>query len=133
VDNQSQTHIMDALYAALGGGRLDDALACLAPDAVVWHSFDGVLEDWATTRAGWEKLIANFPERGVSDVWRSEIPGGVVQRHLFSARTAAGKRISWAVCLFVRIENGLIARIDEYIDRAGVFEMADGELATPGL
>jgi ketosteroid isomerase-like protein len=130
---RSEPHILDSLYAALSGGRLDEALACLTPDAVVWHCFDGVLEDWATTRAGWEKLIANFLERGVSDVWRTEIPDGVVQRHLFSARTAAGKRMSWAVCLFVRIEYGLIARIDEYIDRAGVFELAEGELATPGL
>ncbi len=133
MDSPSEPHILDALYAALSDGRLDDALACLTPDAVVWHCFDGVLEDWATTRAGWEKLIANFPERGVSDVWRSQIPGGVVQRHMFSARTPAGKRMSWAVCLFVRIEGGLIARIDEYIDRAGVLVVPDGEMGTPGL
>jgi ketosteroid isomerase-like protein len=133
MDSRSELHILDALYAALSDGRLDEALACLTPEAVVWHCFDGVLEDWAATRAGWEKLIANFDERGVNDVWRIEIPGGVVQRHLFSARTTAGKRMSWAVCLIVKIEKGLIARIDEYIDRAGVFELPDGVLATPGL
>ena len=30
--------------------------------------------------------------------------------------------MGWPVCIVVEIRDGLIARIDEYIDRAGWFE-----------
>lgn len=51
--------------------------------------------------------------------------------HLQVARNADGVRRAWAVCLVISVENGLITRIDEYIDRAGSLT---GDLeTTPGL
>lgn len=126
--------IIDTLFGALGSGDLDTALACLGPNATVWHSFDGISMDREAARAGWQDLVAGFPERAFVDVRRQAIPGGFVQQHMMAARTPAGNLIAWPVCVIVRVENGLISRIEEYIDRAGRFAVDDLRGAkTPGL
>jgi hypothetical protein len=48
-------------------------------------------------------------------------------------RTAAGDRMAWPLCLFVTLRDGLVSRMDEYIDRAGRYVPADGDTSTPGL
>ncbi len=125
---------LDRMYDALAAGDVDGALACLTADAVVWHGFDGVAQGRDAIRAGWEALVAGFPERGIADVWRAPIPGGFVQRHAMYGRTVSGARKAWPCALFVRIEGGLVSRIDEYIDRAGAFDWTEGApVRTPGL
>ena len=47
-----------------------------------------------------------------------------VQQHLFVVRDSSGSRRAWPVCLIVRLEKGRILRIEEYVDRAGSFELA---------
>lgn len=125
--------VIDALFDALSAGDLEAASACFTPGGVVWHSFDRVEQGRAAMVEGWRGLIAGFPERSFPDVWRAPIPGGFVQRHLMVGRTAAGARFAWPVCIFVTLERGRIARLDEYIDRAGKFEVGDGTPVTPGL
>ena len=75
--------------------------------------------------------MQTFPERNVIDVQRIAIPGGFVQRHLFVVRDSKGVQRAWPTCIFVRLQNRLIERLDEYIDRAG---SVTGNLeTTPGL
>jgi hypothetical protein len=51
-----------------------------------------------------------------------------------TAKTQAGDMVGWAICVVVKIKNGLITRIDEYIDRAGKFAVADlTKAVAPGL
>ena len=126
--------IVDRLFGALASGDLDAALACLTPDARVWHSFDGIAQDRTEALAGWQALVANFPERAFVDVRRHAISGGFVQQQLLVCRTASGQTMAWPVCVVIRLEDGLIARVDEYIDRAGKFAVEDLQRAvTPGL
>ena len=126
--------IVDRFFGGLASGDLGACLACLAPNARIWHSFDGLAQDSAESFIGWQALVANFPERAIVDIRRHAIAGGFVQQHLMTCRTAAGKAIGWPVCVVIRLENGLIARIDEYIDRAGKFDFEDPQQAkTPGL
>ena len=126
--------IVDRLFGALADGDLDAALACLSPDARVWHSFDGIAQDRAGIVEGWQGLIGNFPERAFVDVRRRAIAGGFVQQHLMAARSAAGAMIAWPICVVVQVEGGLIRRVDKYIDRAGRFAVASiADAVTPGL
>ncbi|WP_405181936.1 nuclear transport factor 2 family protein [Nocardia sp. NBC_01377] len=126
--------VIDRLFTALGNGDVDAAIACLSTDAKVWHAFDRVAHDLGTVRAGWEKLIAGTSERSVTDVRRAPTPTGFVQQHLMTMRTLAGTRLAWPVCIVVRVDDGLISRLDEYIDRAGHFTPVDDEpTTTPGL
>jgi len=126
--------VIDRFYAGLASGDLDAALACTTPDMRTWHCFDGIVQDREQCLVGWRSMVENLPERAFVDVRRHAIPGGFVQQHMMAAKTSAGTIMAWPVCMLIWLENGLIARIDEYIDRAGRFTMADLHAATtPGL
>ena len=44
---------------------------------------------------------------------------GFVQQHILHATTRAGEKVALRVCLVVKLEaDGLIRRIDEYLDPA---------------
>lgn len=130
----SDGSIIERMYAALGSGDIDAAIACYTPDALIWHSFDCVAHDLDAIRPQWEAMKPAFPEQEIVDIRRERIAGGFVQRHLWVVRAASGERKAWPVGIFVTIEDGRIFRLDEYIDRAGAFEpQGEGLMATPGM
>lgn len=124
---------IDRFYAAMAKGDIEATRACLTPQARIWHGFDGLAQDVDASAAIWEQLFADTVERGVADVRRQSIEGGFLQRHMFVAKTRAGARMAWPCCLIVQMEGDRIARIDEYMDRAGSFVASDDPVATPGL
>lgn len=128
---------IDRLYDALTRGDVAAARACFVPHARVWHSYDGLAVDLDASVAGWQGLVAHFPERSFEDVRDEAIEGGLLRRHVMVGRRSdgarAGERLAWPICLVVRLEDGLISRIDEYIDRAGSLSVPDGPVRTPGL
>lgn len=126
--------VIDRLFGALAQGAVGAAVDCFADGSKVWHSFDCIAHDKPAMREQWQALVDNFPERDFVDVRRQSIAGGFVQQHVMTATTASGARKAWPTCIVVRVENGLIARLDEYIDRAGAFDPGpDGLTATPGF
>lgn len=125
---------VDRLFDALGAGDVAAATACLTADARVWHGFDGIAQTPDEAARGWAGFIAAFPERAFVDARRQVTATGCVQQHMMVARLADGSRKAWPVCVVIRIERGLIARLDEYIDPAGAFAPDDDAvLVTPGL
>jgi ketosteroid isomerase-like protein len=116
--------IIEDAYGAMQRGDLVAARACFAPEAVVWHNFDRLDRNLDETMADWEGMITAFPERGLEQVSRVRTESGsYVQQHLFVVRDAKGSRRAWPICLIVRIEEERIVRIEEYVDRAGSFEL----------
>jgi len=126
--------VIDRLFGALASGAVETAVGCFAEGARVWHCFDCIAHDKPAMREQWQALIDNFPTRDFVDVRRQPIPDGFVQQHVMTATTASGARKAWPTCIVVRVENGLITRLDEYIDRAGASDPGpNGLTATPGL
>jgi ketosteroid isomerase-like protein len=129
-----QAAVVDRLFRALEDGDLDAARACLTPDAVIWHGFDRKAHDLASIAEDWRQLVANFPGRAFVDVRRQATATGLVQQQLLVVTARDGRRMAWPVCMVIRLEGGLIARLDDYIDRAGVFvPEGEGPITTPGL
>jgi ketosteroid isomerase-like protein len=53
-------------------------------------------------------------------------PGGFVQQHILHATGHAGQSISLRVCIVIKVgAKGLIDRIDEYFDPAGIAPLMD--------
>ena len=51
---------------------------------------------------------------------------GFVQQHVLHATGHAGQSISLRVCIVIKVDtNGLIDRIDEYFDPAGIAPLMD--------
>ena len=78
-------------------------------------------------------MATSFSERGVADVRRQQTPTGYVQQHLFVVRGKDGVRKAWPVCIVVRVQDGKIARLDEYIDLSAAFDPGEDEVVTPGF
>jgi ketosteroid isomerase-like protein len=124
---------LDELYAGLSRGDIAAAQSCCTEDVRIWHSFDRTEIDLAEAKRGWEQFVAAFPERDFVDVRRTPIADGFVQQHLMVARTQAGARLAWPICIVVRMREERIARLDEYMDRASSYPVEDEHPKTPGL
>lgn len=125
--------VVDRLYSALASKDLESARAWCSPTARFWHSFDGVAQDLDRAAQGWQGLFAMFREHRIIDVRRAELPDGLVQRHLLLLRGEDGVLKGKPCCIFVSVQNGVIARLDEYVDLTGNLILADDERITAGL
>ncbi|GGA37203.1 nuclear transport factor 2 family protein [Sphingomonas psychrolutea] len=114
----TDTNIIDRMYTGLVSGDVEAARDCYTPDAVIWHGFDRITMTRDAAAESWTAMCAQFPERRLSDVRRQPTPTGFVQQHVWQMLTKEGKWMNWPVCLVVEVRDGLMIRLDEYLDRA---------------
>lgn len=110
--------VMDAFAAAFAGGDVAAIQSLYAPDAVIWHNNDGVEQtrEHSLFMLGW--LAEHTASRSYQEVRRFFDDGRLIEQHTVVMETAAGVTIRCPACLVVEVHDGLIARIDEYIDAA---------------
>lgn len=110
--------VMDAFGAAFAAGDIAALGALYAPHAVVWHNNDGVEQsrEQSLLVLGW--LAEHTSNRSYQDVRRFFDDGRLVEQHTVVMETASGTTINCPACLVVEVRDGLISRIDEYIDAA---------------
>ncbi len=118
----TDVNIVDRMYGALAAGDIASACDCYTDDAIIWHGFDRIEQSRDEAAKAWEDLAKTFAAQFATNVRRQPLAKGYVQQHEWHAQTADGKWMAWPICIVVEIRNGLIARLDEYIDRAGSFE-----------
>lgn len=105
-------------FDALARGDRRAIVDCCAQDLRVWHSFDGVELDFDQTMAALDWFFRALPERRYERVSRHAFAGGFVQQHVITGTLADGTALVWPACAIGRVENGRIARVDEYMDSA---------------
>ena len=100
-------------------GDAEAVAACCAPDVVVWHNYDNleVPLDKVLPILTW--LYRNVSELAYADVRRHAVTGGYVQQHVVQGtKSSNGYRLELPACLVVQVLDGLIVRLDEYLDSA---------------
>lgn len=120
-DKGTGAHILDRFYEGLTTGDIDAVMSCCTPDVVVWHNFDRIAQGREAARQGYTDFAAAFRECAVLAVDRQPTPNGCVQQFIMKVTTKAGDVRAWPICIVVRIEGGLIARLDEYVERGASF------------
>ncbi len=96
----------------------DTVAAMSAPGAEIWHNFDGAVVDTATTvkTIGW--LHRTVTGLAWEDVALLPTPNGWVSQTILTG-IAPGGQIRAHSCVVVTLDaDGLIARLDEYLDPA---------------
>jgi len=111
-------HLADRLFSAIERGDVEAVAACYAPDTIVWHNYDGVEQSAADNLAVLRWLIANVDERRYTITRRVSLDDGFVQQHVLTGRTRNGIDLHLPACLVCRVRDGLVVRIDEYLDTA---------------
>jgi ketosteroid isomerase-like protein len=108
--------LADRVMCAIESGDLPAIAACYAPDARIWHNFDGVaqtLEENLATMAWLDKRLSG---RKYEIVSRHAFDGGYVQQHVLTGTLTSGEPFRMPACLVVQVVDGKIARLDEYLD-----------------
>ena len=102
---------------AITVGDSDAARACYAPDANIWHNFDGITQTVDDNIA-----LMNAMKKRVADrryvIRRLEpIEGGYLQQHTLELTAPDGQELSIEAVAIVTVnDDGLISRIDEWLD-----------------
>jgi ketosteroid isomerase-like protein len=115
---QSYLDFADRFVAAIQGGDMEAVRACYAPDAKIWHNFDGVeqsVEQYLKV-ASW--FARTLPGRHYRVTRCEALSDGFLQQHVLEATLPDGMQWSLDACIIVRMKDGLITRLDEYLDSA---------------
>jgi ketosteroid isomerase-like protein len=109
--------IAAALHLALETGQVDELAPLLAEDAVVWHNSDRLMltKDQALPRIGGAARLADSVH--VEIVAMLESPDSFVEQIVLRGRMRLnGSPLELHNCLVVSLRDGLVTRIDEYVD-----------------
>ena len=104
--------------AAIQAGDAETVRACYAPDAKIWHNIDNLEQTVDQNMKSLDWFVRKLPDR-LYTVQRVEaLPDGFVQQHVLSATLPDGAPWKMSACVVVRMAEGRITRLDEYIDSA---------------
>lgn len=118
--------IADRLFATIERGDVAGLAAMWADDIVVWRLGGGRARDKSRAIGVIEWFVAVTAERRYEVIDRRIFDGGFVQQHSLHIRGKSGGAAEFRACLIVQVgRNGLITRIDEYLDPADLAPLAE--------
>jgi ketosteroid isomerase-like protein len=119
--SQSAFDVAVALFAAIESGRGADVAALYADHIAVWHNFDDREQTKTENLKTLEGFVASTTSRRYEVIERLLLPDlRVLQRHDLVVRTHGGREGVVPACIILTIRDGLITRIDEYLDTGQV-------------
>lgn len=116
----SNDDVAEQLFAAIENGDVGTVRDLYSPDVVIWHNTDGREQSADQNLATLMWVVENLAERRYEDVRRSVTDRGFVQQHMMRWTKADGTRAELPACIVATCADGLITRIDEYLDSAHV-------------
>ncbi|MEU7003691.1 nuclear transport factor 2 family protein [Nonomuraea sp. NPDC046570] len=110
--------IIDRFFAAIEAGSIGTVREIYAPDAVIWHNDDLIeqgVEDNIKILAALHRAVSGLRYEIVR---RAALPDGVLQQHVLHCRLPDGRDYALYCAMYLRVQDGHITRIDEYLDSA---------------
>jgi len=108
---------------AIQAGDAEAVRACYHPDAKLWHNSDGIEQTVDQNMKVLDWFVRTLPDRNYRVLRREALPDGFMQQHVLEATLPDGSKWAMDACVVVRIEDGLITRLDEYLDSARSAEL----------
>jgi ketosteroid isomerase-like protein len=108
--------VAERLFAAIAAGEVEAVREVYAPDASIWHNYDGATQtvDENVRVLAW--VVAHVKQLRYTDVRREATESGFVQQHVLRGTAPSGAEIAIPACIVCRVEGGRITRLDEYFD-----------------
>jgi ketosteroid isomerase-like protein len=110
--------LAERFVSAVQAGDKDAVRACYAPDAKLWHNTDNIEQTVDQNMKVLDWFIRTLPDRFYRVVRREALPDGFMQQHVLEATLPDGQKWAMDACVVCRVENGVITRLDEYLDSA---------------
>jgi ketosteroid isomerase-like protein len=120
VANENEMNALaDRMACAYEQGDLDGVAACYAPDAILWHNFDGSEQTVAEQLDATRWLGENLRDLKYEVVARHFWDDGYVQQQVVHGTLIKnGEPFAMPTCMNVTVRDGLVTRLDEYLDSA---------------
>jgi len=115
---QQHLDFAERFVGAIQSGDTATVRACYAPDAKLWHNTDNIEQTVDQNMKVLDWFIRTLPDRNYRVVRREALADGFLQQHVLEATLPDGRKWALDACVVVRIENGVIVRLDEYMDSA---------------
>ena len=113
------SQIADLMFAAIERGDISALAALWSDDITVWRQGGGRERDKPRALKVIEWFVGATADRRYEVLDRQIFDGGFVQQHDVQAAGADGTPLTFRACLVVKVgADGLITRIDEYLDPA---------------
>ena len=103
-------------FSALEAGDIETLREIYAPDAVIWHNDDLLeqsVEDNLKVLQGLHRAVSGLR---YDIVRRAVLPDGVLQQHVLRGALADGTEVELHAAMYLRVRDGHITRIEEYLD-----------------
>ena len=88
------------------------------PDARIWHNSSGKLQTVDENIESIGKIHSILDNLHYEIVRREPTSNGFFQQHILRGTRASGEAYAMHACVIIDIEDGLITRLDEYLDSA---------------
>ena len=119
------TRLSAVLGQAIESGGTGALAAVMTDDAVVWHNTDHKDMDRASALAAITVLPQMARDVRIEVASLDPTPKGFVERYVMRGTVAShGGPIELHNCVFVSVTDGMITRIDEYVDPNGAAQFA---------
>ena len=115
---QDYTAFAGRFISAIQAGDAEAVRACYAPDARIWHNHDGLEQTVEQNIKALKWFVRNLPDRFYRVQRVEPLSDGFLQQHVLEATLPDGTVWAMDACVVVRMEGGLIVRLDEYLDSA---------------
>jgi ketosteroid isomerase-like protein len=110
--------LAERFMAALEACDVDTVRELYAPDARIWHNFDQALQPVEENIESMQWMHRKLTDLEYDIVRREPIPGGWYQQHVLRGTLPSGERFAMPACAIIKVENGRIVSLDEYLDTA---------------
>jgi uncharacterized protein len=112
--------LASAFIAAIEQGNISRLYELCSTEVVIWHNDDNqeVPLDNVARILSW--LSTNVRHLRYAEIRRRAFAGGYLQQHTLTGIAPSGDDLHLPACLVVQVSNGVITRIEEYLDSAGV-------------
>jgi ketosteroid isomerase-like protein len=118
--------VADRLFSAIEAGDVGAVAAMWSDDVTVWHTGDQRPSDKARAIRVIEWFVSATTDRHYDVLDRRFFDDGFVQQHRLHGTTRTGAPYSLRVGIFFSVGgDGLITRIDEYLDPADLAPLLD--------
>lgn len=123
MSDQDMIEFAGRFLGAIERGDIETVRASYHPDAKVWHNNDGIEQsvDDNLKVLGW--MARTLATRHYRVIRLEALPDGFFQQHVLETTLPDGRTWNLDACVVVRVVDGLVVRLDEYLDSAKIAEL----------
>lgn len=115
-DAEAHLALADRLCAAIEAGDTASVESLYDPLVRIWHNTDNLEQSRDRNMAVLRWMTRTLRAIRYDVIRREALPDGFLQQHVLRATLPDGSALAMPACIIARVDNGLIVRLDEYLD-----------------